>query len=98
MGGFVRPRGKGAKLIVSGERDTRTATELASLRPLHGEPRRRSEPIAAAWGAALSMEVSPKFRLCRFRGSRRESFLCCTAHIGNELFPRGVSHDITISC
>jgi hypothetical protein len=68
MGGFVRPRGKGAELIFSGKRDTSTTTELAPLRPLHGEAERRSEPIAAAWDTALSdtalsMEVSPGFGL-----------------------------------
>jgi len=89
MGGVARSRGKGAELIVSGKRDTSTTKELAPLRPLHGEAERRSEPIAAAWGTALSMEVSPRFRLCRLRGSRRESFLRCTA--GRALSPpRGI--------
>src|SRR5271170_289925 len=89
MGGVARSRGKGAELIVSGQRDTSITAELAPLRPLHGEAERGSEPIAAAWGTALSMEVSPRFRLCCLRGSRRESFLRCTA--GRALSPpRGI--------
>lgn len=79
----MRSRGEGAELIFSGKRDPTTTAELAPLRPLHGEAERRSEPIAAAWGTALSMEVSPRFRLCRLRGSRRESFLRCTAPLAH---------------
>jgi hypothetical protein len=94
MGGFMRPRGEGAELIFSGKRDTTTTAELAPLGPLHGEAERRSEPIAAAWGTALSMEVSPGFRLCRLRGSRRESFLRRTAPLAHRAVREAVTSGI----